>query len=497
MIDLQTLLVPASLAVGALFAALSSGRWQVPIAAWLAPAFLLFATRTGDAAPTMVGLFIALFCAALVSNRGIVPVSRLAYVAMMAVQSGLVLVPFGIDRVLYPGIGGVAATLVFPIVWTALEFVGARTSAFGSWGSSAYSQYGNLPLTQLAAVTGIWGISFLMAWAGSVGGWALDRGLAASDVQAGLLLCGGVIALVLVGGGARLAFSGRSSRQVRVATVGRPDELLSPAEIMAILGDEAPSLDERERQRTTLALVNDELLVAAEREARAGARLVVWPEADAIVFAEDEAAFLDRSRALAQLCRVHLLMGLVTVHPGGGRHLENRAVLVDPGGAIVVTYLKSRPVPGWEASVSVPGDGRLPVVATDLGRVAVAICFDLDAPELVRQAGRARADLLLAPASDWSAIGPLHHAMATFRAVENGVALVRAARFGVSAAVDAFGRVVGSADQVVGGEALAVELPIGSRATPYARVGDLFAWVSVVGAVGLAVLAVGRLAGVI
>ena len=490
------LLAPPALAVGALFAALSSGRWQVPMAAWLAPLFLLLFSRSTDVAVAMGGLFIAMFAAGLVSNRGTVPVSGRMFAVMMAVQSALALVPFGIDRVLYPGIEGVAATLVFPILWTAFEFAGARTSAFGSWGSSAYSQYGNLPLTQLAAATGIWGIVFLIAWAGSVGSWAIDRGLGFSEVQAGVLLYGGVIALVLVAGGARLVFSGRSPRRVRVATVGRPDELLAPAEIVGILGGGGSGEVERQRARTSFEAVNDQLLVAAEREARAGARLIVWPEADAMVFAEDEPDFLDRARRLARSCRVHLLMGLVTIHPGGGRHLENKAVLVDPTGSVVVTYLKSRPVPGWEASVSLPGDRRLPIVETDLGRVAVAICFDLDFPEQIRRAGQARADLLLVPASDWRAIGPLHHAMATFRAVENGLTLVRAARFGVSAAVDAFGRVVGSAEQVVGGESLAVEVPIGSRPTPYARTGDLFAWASVAGAITLVAWATARLVGV-
>ena len=494
MTDLLALL---ALAAGALFAALSSGRWQIPMAAWLAPLLLLLFSRTADAVPAMAGLFVALFSAALVAYRGTVPVSRRTYTVMMAVQSALALLPFGIDRLLYPGIDGVAATLVFPILWTALEFAGARTSPFGSWGSSAYSQYGNLPLTQLAALTGIWGITFLIAWVGSVGGWALDQGLGSSEVQAGILLCAAVVSLVLVGGGARIAFAGRSPRRVRVATVGRLDRLLSPGEIMGILGDEDPDETERRRARTSFEAVNNQLLVAAEREARAGARLVVWPEADAMVVAEDEPALLDRARALARSCQVHLLMGIVTVRTGGGRYLENKAVLVDPSGNVVATYLKSRPVPGWEESVSLPGDGRLPLVETGLGRVAAAICFDLDFPEQIRQAGRARADLLLVPASDWPAIGSLHHAMATFRAVENGLSLVRAARFGVSAAVDAFGRVVGSAEQVVGGESLAVELPIGSRATPYVLVGDLFAWACLAGAIALAVRAAALLVGIV
>jgi hypothetical protein len=43
---------------------------------------------------------------------------------------------------------------------------------------------------------------------------------------------------------------------------------------------------------------------------------------------------------------------------------------------------------------------------------------------LIRQAGRAGADILLVPSSDWEAIAEMHRRMAVFRGVENGVNLV-------------------------------------------------------------------------
>lgn len=116
-----------------------------------------------------------------------------------------------------------------------------------------------------------------------------------------------------------------------------------------------------------------------------------------------------------------------------------------------------------------------------------AICYDLDFPWLLRQAGQGGADLLLAPASDWREIGHLHHNSAAFRAVENGVTLVRATRRGWSAVVDASGREharlehYGTASRV-----MIAEAPVNHQSTLYSRFGDWFAYLCLAGLVAAA-----------
>ena len=90
----------------------------------------------------------------------------------------------------------------------------------------------------------------------------------------------------------------------------------------------------------------------------------------------------------------------------------------------------------------------VPVADTALGRLATVICYDMDFPALLRQAGQAQADLLLAPASDWAPVKFGHAQWATFRAIENGVSLVRPTREGLQIAVDHQGRVLASADSL-------------------------------------------------
>src|SRR5262249_47184291 len=108
--------------------------------------------------------------------------------------------------------------------------------------------------------------------------------------------------------------------------------------------------------------------------------------------------------------------------------------------------------------------------------------YDADFPEFIRQAGEGGADLLIVAANDWKEIKYLHFQMQAFRAIENGVPLVRAAASGMSAAVDPCGRVLGMPDYFAPGDrTLITQVPIGGFRTLYFRTGDLFVWLCVAG----------------
>jgi apolipoprotein N-acyltransferase len=199
------------------------------------------------------------------------------------------------------------------------------------------------------------------------------------------------------------------------------------------------------------------------------------------VLKEQEGAFVERARQVAADLQIFLAMGIGAVTVGAPRPLENKIVLVDPSGGVVFSYLKSHPVAGWEESIMTPGDGHLPVAATSVGRVAAAICFDADFPEYVRAIGRAAADLWILPANDWEAIKESHFEMAVFRAIENGVPMVRAGSSGLSGAFDAWGRVLSVTDHFSGARTMVAQVPVGAVRTLYPRIGDLFAWLCIAG----------------
>jgi len=71
------------------------------------------------------------------------------------------------------------------------------------------------------------------------------------------------------------------------------------------------------------------------------------------------------------------------------------------------------------------GEGKVPVVKTPLGRIAIAICADLYYPEIAREAAVDGADLLVVPTN-----GGFSSDLVQVRAFENGMAIALADRYG-------------------------------------------------------------------
>jgi apolipoprotein N-acyltransferase len=472
----------ACLVVGALLFGVVT-RVTIPPLTWVAMTLLLHASRSMTAGAALPGIWIAFYVALAIGDRGILPVAGPPYFAVVAALATVMTVPFAADRLAAAGLAGVRATLVFPMTLVAAEFLRSRLVPGATWGSIAYTQYGYLALMQVAAVVGIWGLTFLVGWFASTLEMAWSRGFDSSMIRFPVLICAAVLGAVVVGGAARLASAPTDRAAVRVATLNRPADLFIPGEMTRIAEGSVTPADS-DRLNAKLTKLHDWFLDGSRREARAGARLIVWPETSLLIYKEDEPAFLGRAQQLAADERVFLAMGMGTVRPGAILPLENKLVAIDPSGRISMSYLKSHPVAGWETGIMRVGDGRVPVVAASGRRIAGAICYDADFPEFIRQAAQDSADLLIVPANDWRTIKDIHFQMHAFRAIETGLPVIRAAASGVSSAFDPWGRVLGVADYFAEGDGtLTVQMPLGGVPTLYARIGDLFAWLCVAGVV--------------
>jgi apolipoprotein N-acyltransferase len=461
-------------AVPLLFVA--TGLWALPVAAWLAPVVLLRFVRDQ---PIGRGGAVAALVLGAVSGvtwhgaTGQVLQAPLSYVVGAALGVAAAL-PYLIDRLLAPRLSGLAATLVFPAAAVTVEYA-ASFGPFGTWGSTAYTQQ-NLALLQLTSVTGIWGVTFLLHWTAGVANAVWEDGLA-SSVRGAAGLWAGLLAAVLLLGSARLAGDASPDAVPVAAVAGRYD---------------APSFWRMHRRAESRAAVRDSAraiqrayLRLARRAARAGARLVTWPEAAVPVPREDTSAFLDRARTLAADHDVYLAVGVnVVPRPGSDVPLHNEVVWMGPEGTVRAEGLKTHLVPGEPGQA---GTGQLPRVSTPAGTWTSAVCYDLDFPALIRQAGRQGMNLLVAPSNDWAAIAERHAHMARIRAIENGTALLRPTSNGVTLATGPLGRTRARTSSFTSREHLQmVHLPTDGRSTLYAASGDLFAWGSGLGLLLLA-----------
>jgi apolipoprotein N-acyltransferase len=470
----------------------SNGADTVALAAWLAPVLMLRFLRTSRPWVGLPAAYAAMVAAFAFGFRGMAPVPGALFYVVIAAFGLALFLPYLVDRLLAPRLSGLAATLVFPTAWVAAEWLLSR-APYGSWGSIAYSQYGDLALLQILTVTGIWGVTFLIGWFAAVANLVWEEGLGPGRARTWAIVCAATIAGAIAIGGVSLAVSAPTGQTVRVAGLSRR-ELPATAIPGASdrLSDSKATADDLASLRQAYAVTSDDLLARSEREMRAGAKIVLWGEANASVLKADEAALVARGQALAARYRAYLGMTLAVRRPGRQASIENRIVLVQPDGSIAWAFDKARPVPGGEAFMQVPGTGRLSVAATPYGRLSSVICFDADFPDLVAQAGALRTDILLVPSNDWPAIDPWHTQMASFRAIEQGVNLVRQTSQGLAAAYDYQGRQLAAADYYQAADQVMVaETPTQGRRTLYAVLGDWLAYGCMGGQALLAAIALG------
>jgi apolipoprotein N-acyltransferase len=460
------------------------GRFDIAVAAWLSPVFLLRFVRTG---PAVSGLLLVWVASALAGVfwmvETAVPMTPIVVVGIIALGT-LTVLPYVADRLVTPTARPLVALLLFPAALAACEFAMTIISPFGTaFGVPAATQHGSLALLQVVAVTGPYGVGFLIGWFATVANhvWANPRraGTALGSFAAVLLV-------LLLAGGARLAFLAPDGDRVRVAGIS-PDTSVT-RELKGAIGAAATPQELAGRDqaavRAAFDKVNANVLTRTREAAQAGAKIVMWSEQAANVLLADEPAFLSQVATAAREGRIYL-QAAVNVYLPQAPYSANRVYLFDPAGAQVWAYNKAHPIPGLEFYPA--GDGVVPVVRTPYGRLATVICFDADFPELMR----VDADIMIVPARDWAEIGPVHSQKAQLRSVENGYAMIRQGEFGVSGAFDQQGRVLAAHDYAGTDQHVVYsDVPTDGGWTLYRVIGDAFAWLCLAGtvvAIGLTV----------
>ena len=484
------------LAAAALLLAFSNGANTISLAAWLAPVFLMRFVRKQSPKVGLPVAYVLLFAAFAFQFRGMVPIPGIGYYIFLAAWGIPSVLPYAMDRLLARRLAGIERCLVFPAAWAATEY-GLSRSPYGSWGLTGYSQYGNLALLQLLSVTGIWGITFLIGWFAATCNWIWEEGFGSNRARSAAWIFISTMAAVILLGGARLSLNPPSSPTVRVASLSGRERAgsIDPNVLGRVLYGTATA-DDMNFFRIWSTAAGSDLLMRAEREMQVGAKIVFWSELNVFLTKDQEAAFIARGEELAAKHHAYLGMAVGVLNEKNTCPCENKLVLIRPDGVVAWQYSKARPVPGGEASLQAPGDGKLRELDTPYGKLSSVICFDADFPKLLAQAGALRADVMLDPSKDWRAIDPWHTQMSSFRAIEQGFNLIRQTSEGLSAAYDYQGRRLAAMDYFQTADyAMVSHVPTKGVRTIYSVLGDWFAWGCIVGLVLLTLRSFGKNGG--
>lgn len=446
----------------------ASGKYVIWPAAWLLPILLVWLFRHYPQWYKFWFLVAAIYIGNLVSSQGITPLPPMAAYLFILFTTLVSLIPFWLDRRFHQRRNSFIATLVLPVTAVLLELLNTLTSPWGSWGSAAYSQADNLLFAQFASVFGIYGITFLLYWTASVANYVYEHH-AWSSRDHGVMAYVVIMLAVLTYGGIQLATSATTDRQIRVAAIVKDNldmvravyedhsgkqlqisDMVSQADPGLMVANEAmtdflesPFQDKYQHSRAVIHSINDSAIAMAETAAFDGAKVITWFEGQFYSFDNEEVELIKRMQAFAAQHHVTLLVPMAVITPGkitpGAVYMKNQIVVIDPQGEVTYIYHKARPVPGVEPVL--PGDGIIPVIDAEGAKLSPVICYDADFPDLIRQSGQNNIDILFIPSGDWYDIRDIHMDMARFRAIENGVNVVRPANHGISAFIDPYGRI--------------------------------------------------------
>ncbi len=346
------------------------------------------------------------------------------------------------------------AALVFPSIWVAVEFALQRLSPHSTFGSIAYTQLSFLPVLQLASVTGLLGIGFLVFFASGAIAVLVSPQASGRQSRRSLGLALAVSAVVVLGWGFWRLRSASNAHWIKVGLIASDvRQNLSPKTVSG--------------KRRLFEEYAAEIMDLSNR----GAQIVVLPEKIAKV---DDQSTPDLANIFARagLGRTMIVVG-VERWTRDARLNESRIYAAD--GRLEATFEKHHMLPSME-SYLLPGKS-LTVLNLPAGRCGVTICKDMDFPALSRDYGNQGVGLQLVSAWDFVADGWLHSRMAIMRGVESGFTLARSAKQGRLTISDNRGRILAEQGSDAAPFAkLLASAPVQHEATLYTRWGDWFSW---------------------
>ncbi|GAA3581737.1 apolipoprotein N-acyltransferase [Nonomuraea rosea] len=448
-------------AVSAVLFFFGTGLAPIPALTWIAPLPVLWAATRVSGRAAFLGGFLA-YLLGLASQFEFFwrtpsvprPIGMLILVGSSLLFAVVTLLFRALVRRGWPLLGACAA----PAAWVGAMHLITLVNPSGIIWPLATNQAEVPIVTQIASVTGAWGVEFLVLLVPAAVAALLSPGVAGRARLRTGAVAAVICALTLGFGAWRLAGAPAGDPALRVAVLSATRHQWAPDAASA-------------GGRALVAAYAGQIAALP-----AGVRTAVLPEG---TFGTDESSLPS-------------VVGPLT-EAGRGRGID-----------VVVGVVHTTPAVKYNYSVQLPADGSAPVFytkwhfapgepfkkGTELGfarghadRVGLANCMDLNFATPSRDYGRAGTRLLAVPAADEFGNGWQHSRMGLLRGVESGFTVAWAAQWGTPMISDPWGRVLGGTDTEGTRAPFVVavaDVPAGAGTTLYARFGDWFGWMCVV-----------------
>jgi apolipoprotein N-acyltransferase len=378
---------------------------------------------------------------------------------------------------------GIQTILFAPMLWVALEYLRSFLLTGFPWAYLGHTQYLNLPFVQMADITGVYGLSFVILCVNAIlfsvlRQWSKKTFPLKEAILTTLILLG-----FLIYGYVKMKDIDREASRSPSLKVGIVQGNID----QSIKWDESFQLE-------TLKIYRKLSMRVAESKPD----FIIWPETATPFFFQEAKEYQPIVLEIPERTNAYLLFGTPFYKIERGEvHYYNSALLISPSKQWIGRYDKIHLVPFGEYIPlkkllffieSSIGEGignfksgkEIIDLSLPQGKFGVLICFEIIFPDLCRRFVMEGADFLVTLTNDaWfgRTSAPYQHlSLATFRAIENRVFIARAANTGISAFIDPNGKIINQGG-IFTEEAMNGTIHLMKGKTFYTLYGDVFAWI--------------------
>lgn len=358
--------------------------------------------------------------------------------------------------------------------------------------SLSVSQFWNIGLMQLASITGVVGVSFIVTLCASIINLLLEEGFNKKTTTTAIIY--GLVVILVTGIGMKsISKITTGDKTVRVATsVENFNSLIKNMNYLELY----EGTPKEKLEKAALYVINER----AKNATYNGASILVFPE-DAFICPESDADdFIQEVQQIAKNNNMNILLPVLKLptvtDPSESDPLQylvqfkenlsktdkkqtNTLNFINRNGELLNTYIKNNLVPVVEEPFSEKGDGKTPIVEVDGIKYTYLICADYTSNKYAYN-GRS-ADIFLNPSYDWESFQYFTSYGVQARAIECGFSVLRNPVNGNIVLYDYYGRPLHMANVMnVHTGIIYLDIPTEGKQTFYELTGNWFPWLCVV-----------------
>jgi apolipoprotein N-acyltransferase len=412
------------LVVGTIFSAFSIGRFNIIISIYIWPFCFLNYLHKNE--KKIVPLLIVSLCLLFTNIIRWIGYSLNSFgedIIFGVYYTIINIIPFIIDNIFYNKISKLKSIFVFPLSVAICEFL------FGffyiaNFNIYAYAHRENTQYLQIISLFGTYFLSFIIALFASI----LDYSLAIINIEKKIskfILAYTIIILIIYFFGfIRLLIPLEKGTYNIACSTGVSQYIYDNGDDPVLPIDNYTNY------------INDKLFMANYSKSQI---MIFAEEAFALINETNREEMINKTKELAKEYNIFIVLPLdVEIKENKNR---NEAVLISNKGEILYEYQKQNLIPLVEEDYY-EDMGKPKVIDTDLGKLTIAICYDINFPYYINSLSRKHFDILLIPSWDWEGIAEFHSNNAKYRAIEGGFNLIKNTVNGITISIDAKGRVL-------------------------------------------------------